>query len=167
MDYLQHHGILGMKWGVRRYQNEDGSLTSAGKKRYSADISANHQKTRKNRVDDADLKDPNRWVREDISRSKAIADSGKQLTRELQSINRALPSRKSSNKMDLSGMTDKELRDKINRELLEKQYNDMFNTQKTSKGREYVTQTLEIAGGVLTVAASSLGIALAIKELKG
>ena len=30
---LQHHGILGMKWGVRRYQNEDGSLTEAGKKR--------------------------------------------------------------------------------------------------------------------------------------
>lgn len=30
-----HHGILGMKWGVRRYQNEDGSLTNAGKQRYS------------------------------------------------------------------------------------------------------------------------------------
>lgn len=29
---LAHHGILGMKWGVRRYQNQDGSLTSAGKK---------------------------------------------------------------------------------------------------------------------------------------
>lgn len=28
---LQHHGILGQKWGVRRYQNEDGSLTAAGK----------------------------------------------------------------------------------------------------------------------------------------
>jgi hypothetical protein len=32
--YLQHHGIKGQKWGVRRYQNEDGSLTPAGKKRY-------------------------------------------------------------------------------------------------------------------------------------
>lgn len=31
---LEHHGILGMKWGIRRYQNEDGSLTKAGKKRY-------------------------------------------------------------------------------------------------------------------------------------
>lgn len=31
-DYLAHHGILGMKWGVRRYQNEDGSLTKAGKR---------------------------------------------------------------------------------------------------------------------------------------
>lgn len=36
-DYLAHHGILGMKWGVRRYQNSDGSLTTLGKARLRTD----------------------------------------------------------------------------------------------------------------------------------
>ena len=36
-DELYHHGIKGQKWGVRRYQNEDGSLTYRGKMRYIKD----------------------------------------------------------------------------------------------------------------------------------
>lgn len=37
MDDLAHHGILGQKWGIRRFQSEDGSLTNAGKKRYGGE----------------------------------------------------------------------------------------------------------------------------------
>ena len=33
MNEIKHHGILGMKWGIRRFQNKDGSLTSAGRAR--------------------------------------------------------------------------------------------------------------------------------------
>lgn len=36
-EYLEHHGVLGQKWGVRRFQNKDGSLTSAGKKHVAAE----------------------------------------------------------------------------------------------------------------------------------
>lgn len=42
---LYHHGIKGQKWGVRRYQNADGSLTNAGKRRYgSTEAFEAHQK---------------------------------------------------------------------------------------------------------------------------
>ena len=38
-DYLQHYGVIGMKWGVRKYQSEKGNLTEEGKKRYSKEYS--------------------------------------------------------------------------------------------------------------------------------
>lgn len=44
-DELYHHGIKGQKWGIRRYQNEDGSLTPAGKKRQANAVASDKNAT--------------------------------------------------------------------------------------------------------------------------
>ncbi len=161
--YLAHAGVKGMKWGVRRYQNADGSLTPAGKKRYTRDQHEQSLKKPKNRVESLD---PKRWVHEDMERTKRVLDSGEDMTRKVNRAIDAVPPKKPPVK-DLSKMSDKELRDAINRKMLEKQYNDMCTPQKVSKGREYTKTALEITGSVMAVGSTALGMALAIKQLLG
>ena len=48
---ISHHGIKGQRWGVRRYQNADGSLTAAGKKRYNSRELKNIREERSNLYD--------------------------------------------------------------------------------------------------------------------
>lgn len=167
MEYkLYHAGIKGMKWGVRRYQNKDGTLTPEGKKRYDRDVRENNAKKRDNRIV-IDGPDADRWVKEDIRRAKGVTDSAKSMVKDLNDISKSAPSKSKHKRMDLSKMSDKEMRERINREILERQYDDMFNPKKVSKGREIAQTTLGVAGTLLGVTGSALGIALAIKELKG
>lgn len=161
---LYHHGILGMKWGVRRYQNKDGTLTEAGKKRYDRDVSENNAKKKDNRIV-IDGPDPSRWSKEDIQRSKRVTDEVSSLTRQGLDILNKTPNK--SQKIDLSNMSDQQLRDLVNRANLERQYMSMYGSDTVSKGRRYAKTTLETAGTVLAVGSSALGIALAIKELRG
>lgn len=51
-DTLEHHGILGQKWGVRRFQNADGSLTSKGKSRYGFVESSKEREENRKRLYD-------------------------------------------------------------------------------------------------------------------
>lgn len=60
-DYLMHFGILGQRWGIRRFRNADGSLTAAGKKRYA------------NVMKESDVRNPSEKV------SKMLATATEQL----------------------------------------------------------------------------------------
>lgn len=164
---LYHYGVKGQRWGVRRYQNPDGSLTAAGQKRYDRDIRENNAKKKENRAI-IDGPDPKRWVTEDLDRSKQVVDAHSDLVKELKKLEQTTTPKPTTKRLDLSKMSDKELRDQINRELLEQQYNKLFadtSATQVSKGRTILQDTLDVAGSVLAITGSALSIALAIKKL--
>ena len=166
---LQHWGIKGMKWGVRRYQNKDGTLTEAGKKRYSRDIQENKSKKKDSRIDTSNP-DPRRWAREDLERTGRVIDATSKIVRQAQDVERSTVPKSTKKRLDLLNMTDKELQDRINREMLERRYNDLFAPEETptvSKGRTAARDILETAGTVLGVAGSAVSLALAISQLRG
>jgi hypothetical protein len=173
---LYHWGIKGMKWGERRYQNKDGSLTEAGKKRYYREAdkagyteeSPSGQRYKKiNKGKDVERFNSNvsKWVDDDMQRSKKVVDDSANLARNLKSVNDKTMKNQPRERLDLSKMSDQELRNQINRELLERQYNDVFNPPKINKGRETASKVLETAGDVLLVAGSAVGLALSIRQL--
>ena len=119
-DLLYHFGIKGMKWGIRRFQNKNGSLTAAGKKRYQKGEQASDEKTS--------------------------------------------PSSSSSHSKSISELSDTELRTRINRLNLEKQYRQLLsegassNTKQVREGKSFANEIKDRAvKNVFLPAAEEIG----------
>lgn len=153
-DYLEinelcHHGVKGQKWGVRRYQNKDGTLTDAGKERYGAEDNSNKM-SEKNYKSTMDI----------LNAAKTISN---------ETANLAAPKKGSKivNKKNYKNMSDEELRKKVNRLQLERQYGDLTGDNKyVMTGREKVRETLQTVGSLITIAGGVVGIVYTVNKLK-
>lgn len=166
---LLHYGILGMKWGTRRSSTSSGSGSSKEKKTSAKTMSDEDLTSSVRRMSlekTYNSLSKQNTKASNLEKVKKVVDTTSTVVNQAKNLSK--PSGRQTDKLDLSKMTDQQLRDRINRTNLEKQYNDMFaSPSSVSKGRKYLNNVLEIGGTTLAVGSSALAIALAIKELRG
>ena len=161
---LYHYGVLGMRWGVRRYQNKDGSLTKAGQKRYNKEM--------------AKVREKNKALNNSI-KTKAKLEKLESKKKELKEKEKSFKNGKSASDMvkkdetstkskRISDMRDDELRAMVNRMMLEKNSMDLqrqissLNAQNVSTGRKIVNTVMK---DVVTPALKDAGKNLLTKTL--
>lgn len=162
IDELVHYGIKGQKWGRRKYQNKDGSLTPAGRERYGSKENFENQYHAEQKAV--------------LTGSKKAVDGAKEINRASREMHNER-TRKQQKKADkvveeavrerARNMSDKELREAVNRLNMEENYTRMMqNRERIDVGESKASKFMDHTATALTVTSTALSIALAIKELK-
>lgn len=165
-DEIKHHGIKGQKWGVRRYQNADGSLTAAGKKRYGTSENFERQYPADKKKSDIAL----------IGASRNAARGAREVNKNLREVEREKSSKKQKkvNKQieeaareNARNMTDQELREAVNRLNMEENYTRMMsNRNYIDVGESAASKFMDKTAKALILTESALTIALLIRQLQ-
>lgn len=139
---LYHHGVKGMKWGVRRKPKQVSVSTS-----------------NKSKDNDKEIKK--------LNKKSKIADEASTAMTRANKVNTTVAKIKNNKqtRQELDSMDNEQLRKRVERLNLEQQYTTL-NQSRMSKGHTYVSNTLEVGASVASVTASALTVAALIKELK-
>lgn len=138
MSELYHHGVLGMRWGVRRNNSSGSSGEPSRLRRFARNTNVND-------------------VSSMINNSKTINNETSRIVK-----NKTI----SKHKKTAEQMTNKELQDAINRMNLEKQFRTL-SAEKTTAGKNSAMDVLDTVGTALTIAGAAAGLYGTVKGIAG
>ena len=190
MTYLAHTQQKNAKWGVRRYRNYDGTLTEEGKIRYAKYNKNKVEDAREfvglDRNDssydndiiipelykaDSERRRANRdtYIESGSATNKALGELSKSMTglaKSMHEDNTRKAKKRQSAYLDLSSISDEELRKRVNRLNMEKQYKEFTLGQYYSKSGRSAEDVAATVANVANISAAVIGLTVGVLQIK-